>query len=189
GLGFSLIRDLETGFFDRLRMSPAPRNSLILGPMFTAWFRTIIVVMVVAATGFMLGAHLTGGVLGIIVLFVAALGIATIATGWGIGLAYVFKDMRGAAIMQLGLFMSMFLSTAQAPLGVMTGWLHTVASYNPVTNILRLARQGFLNKTVDGHSIGGTVTWANTWGGLLAIVVVSAIMLAFARRGLNSLDK
>ena len=33
GLGFTLIRDLETGFFDRLRMSPAPRNALLLGPV------------------------------------------------------------------------------------------------------------------------------------------------------------
>ncbi len=189
GLGFSLIRDLETGFFDRLRMSPSPRNSLILGPMFTAWFRTLIVVTVVMGVGFMLGAKLTGGVLGVLVLFLAAMGIATIATGWGLGLAYIFKDMRGAAIMQLGLFMSMFLSTAQAPLNVMTGWLHTVASINPITNILRMARQGFLNRTVNGVAVGGTVTWANTWPGLLAIVALSTVMLVFARRGLDKLDK
>ncbi len=189
GLGFSLIRDLETGFFDRLRMSPSPRNSLILGPMFTAWFRTLIVVTVVMGVGFMLGAKLSGGVLGVLVLFLAAMGIATIATGWGLGLAYIFKDMRGAAIMQLGLFMSMFLSTAQAPLNVMTGWLHTVASINPITNILRMARQGFLNRTVNGVTVGGTVTWANTWPGLLAMIVLSSLMLFFARRGLNRLDK
>ena len=189
GLGFSLIRDLETGFFDRLRMSPAPRNSLILGPMFTAWFRTVIVVTVVMGVGFMLGAKLTGGVPGVLVLFLAAMGIATIATGWGLGLAYIFKDMRGAAIMQLGLFMSMFLSTAQAPLNVMTGWLHTVASVNPITNILRMARQGFLNRTVNGVTVGGTVTWANTWPGLVAIVGLSTVMLIFARRGLDKLDK
>ena len=40
GLGFAAIGDIETGFFDRLRMAPAPRNALILGPLLTAWFRT-----------------------------------------------------------------------------------------------------------------------------------------------------
>jgi ABC-2 type transport system permease protein len=189
GLGFSLIRDLETGFFDRLRMSPAPRHALTLGPLFTAWFRTLIVVTAVMTTGFILGARLSGGVLGVLMLYIAGLGIATIATGWGLGLAYIFKDMRGAAIMQLGLFTSMFLSTAQAPLSVMTGWLHGVATINPVTNILRLARQGFLNHTANGQRIGGVVTWHNTWGGLLAILVLSSIMLVFARRGLDKLDK
>jgi ABC-2 type transport system permease protein len=189
GLGFSLIRDLETGFFDRLRMSPAPRHSLTLGPLLTSWFRTLIVVTAVMSVGFALGARLSGGLLGVLALYVAALGIATIATGWGLGLAYIFKDMRGAAIMQLGLFISMFLSTAQAPLSVMTGWLHSVASVNPVTNILRLSRQGFLNRTIEGQRVGGTVTWHNSWPGLLAIVLLSAFMLIFARRGLDKLDK
>ena len=188
GLGFSLIRDLETGFFDRLRMSPAPRNSLILGPMYAAWFRSLFVAVVVAGVGFALGARLTGGVLGMVMLFGGALGIATVATGWGLGLAFIFQDMRGAAIMQLGLFISMFLSTAQAPLSVMTGWLHGVASLNPITNILRMSRQGFVNHTVNGQTVGTGVTWHDTWGGLIAIVGLSAAAVIFARRGLNKLD-
>lgn len=179
GLGFATIGDLETGFFDRLRMSPAPRNSLLIGPLLSAWFRTVLVVAGVLAVGFALGARLTGGVLGIVSLLAAGIGIATIATGWGLGLAFRFRDMRAAAIMQLGLFLTMFLSSAQSPLNVMRGWLHGVARINPVTNILRLARQGFV----------GEVSWANTWGGLVAIAAVSALTLVFARRGLDSLDK
>ena len=42
----------------------------------------------------------------------------------------------------------------------MTGWLHTVARLNPLTNILRLARVGFL----------GDIVWADCWGGLVASV-------------------
>ena len=79
--------------------------------------------------------------------------------------------------MQLGLFTALFLTNAQAPLAIMTGWLHAVARVNPFTNILRLARQGFL----------GDVTWNDTWGGLVAIVVLSTLMLTFAYRGLAKL--
>ena len=82
----------------------------------------------------------------------------------------------------------MFLSTAQAPLSVMTGWLHGVATLNPITNILRMSRQGFVNHTVNGHTVGAGVTWHDTWGGLLAIVALSAAAVLFARRGLNKLD-
>ena len=60
----------------------------------------------------------------------------------------------------------------------MTGWLHSVARINPFTNILRLARQGWL----------GEVTWENTWGGLVAIVVMSAMTLTFAYRQLAKLS-
>lgn len=179
GLGFTLIGDIETGFFDRLRMAPAPRNALILGPLLAAWLRTILVVTAVLGVGFAIGARLSGGLLGVLTLYLAGFGVATIATGWGLGLALRFRDMRGAAVMQLGLFLTMFVSSAQAPLSVMRGWLHAVARYNPVTNILRLARQGFLHG----------VTWQGTWGGLVAIAGLSAASLVFARRGLDALDR
>ena len=59
--------------------------------------------------------------------------------------------------MQVGIFVAMFLSVGQVPLDVMEGWLHTVARLNPMTNMLRMARQGFV----------GEITWHDTWPGLL----------------------
>lgn len=47
GLGFSTVRDIETGFFDRLRMAPTPATALVLGPLLACWFRVLIVVTVV----------------------------------------------------------------------------------------------------------------------------------------------
>lgn len=179
GLGFTTVRDLQSGFFDRLRMAPTPRLSLIVGPLITAWIRVLIVVTSVLIVGLLFGARLTGGVLGLVTLFIAGLGVATMSAGWGLGLAYRFGDMRAAALMQLGLFNAIFLSNAQTPLNVMTGWLHSVARINPFTNILRLAREGWL----------GEVTWHDTWGGLVAIVAISALTLLFAYRGLARLSK
>ena len=177
GLGFTTIRDIETGFFDRLRMSPSSRASLILGPLFMTWIRTVIVVTMVVIIGF--GARLTSGVVGLACLYAASLGLATASAGWGLGIAYRFRDMRGAAIMQLTLFLVMFLSSAQTPLFIMQGWLHGVARVNPATNVLRLARQGFL----------GDATWNGVWGGVVALVGMSAITLTFAFRGLSALER
>ena len=179
GLGFSAVRDLETGFFDRLRMAPSPKATLILGPLLTCWARVLIVVTVVLAVGFAIGARLTGGALGLLTVYVASIGISTIAAGWGLGLAFRFKDMRAAALMQLTLFNALFLTNAQTPLFIMSGWLHTIARVNPFTNILRLAREGFL----------GTVSWDETWGGLVAIGALSTLSLWFAYRGLARLGR
>jgi ABC-2 type transport system permease protein len=179
GLGFSTIRDIESGFFDRLRMAPAPRLALILGPLITVWIRVLIVITSVLLVGFAFGARLTGGTIGLVTLYVAGLGVGTVAAGWGLGLAYRFGDMRAAALMQLTFFNAIFLSSAQTPLNVMTGWLHAVARINPFTNILRLAREGWL----------GDVTWSNSWGGLVAIVAMGALTLVFAYRGLAKLSK
>lgn len=184
GLGFSAIRDIETGFYDRLRMSPTPRTSLILGPLITAWLRALMICVFVISIGFILGLRFTAGFMGVVTLVVASLGIATICLGWGLGLAFRFRDMRGAAVMQLTMFVGLYLSSAQVPLPLTTGWLHAVARINPVTNILRLARQGLVSK-----SSPESLSWANTWGGLVAIGGMSILALIFAKRGLAKLDK
>jgi ABC-2 type transport system permease protein len=98
-------------------------------------------------------------------------------------LAFKFKDMRGAAIMQLSIFLVMFLSSAQVPLDVMSGWLHTVARINPATNILRLARVGLVNESSADY-----LSWNAVWGGLVAVVVMSVLCLGFALRNLRKLS-
>jgi ABC-2 type transport system permease protein len=178
GIGFTTIRDIESGFYDRLRMSPAPRRSLLIGPLIAAWVRAVFAIVLVTIVGTLLGARLTDGVLGLLTLAAAGIGIATVGTGWALGLAYRFRDMRAAAIMQLTLFFGLFLTDANSPLNVMTGWLHGVARINPLTNILRLARSGFL----------GEVTWSDSWGGLVAIGALGVLAMWFARTGLNKLD-
>lgn len=183
GLGFSLIRDLENGFYDRLRMSPTSRVSLIVGPILATWIRVTLVSFVVFIAGFLLGARPTAGVMSYVCSLVAALGISTIGAGWGLGLGYRFQDMRGAAIMQLSIFLTMFMSTAQVPLNVMTGWLHTVARFNPITNIFRLSRSGWVNSTDPGH-----LSWSSVYGGLLAIAILSILSITFALRSLKKID-
>ena len=184
GLGFSLIRDLENGFYDRLRMSPTSRTSLIVGPILATWIRVTLVTLIVFGVGTLLGARPTAGVLSYLCSWIAAIGISTIGAGWGLGLAFRFQDMRGAAIMQMSIFLTMFLSTAQVPLYVMTGWLHTVARINPITNIFRLSRSGWVNATDPGY-----MSWSNSYGGLIAIAALSALTMIFALRSLQKIDK
>jgi len=176
GLGFTAIRDLETGFYDRLRMAPTSRLSLVLGPLSGTLIRITMVTSIVIVLGVALGARFTGGVLGVLCLYVAALGLATLGAG--------FRDMRAAAIMQLTVFIVLYVSNAQMPMWLLSGWVHAAARFNPATNILRLARQGLVSSTSTDH-----MAWSNTWGGLVAIVAMSTVTLVFARRGLDKLDK
>lgn len=179
GIGFATIRDLEGGFYDRLRLTPAPRNALVVGPLLAALARSTIVTTLVFLVGTMFGARLTHGPAGVFPLYVAGLGIATIGTGWGLGLAYRFRDMRAAAIMQLTFFLVIFLTEAQTPLYVMDGWLENVARINPFNNVIRLARVGFLEAPIGGDDV---------WGGLVALGVIGTVTLFFARRGLDHLS-
>ena len=172
--GMGVARDLESGFYDRFLLSPARRSALLMGPLLGSMFRALIPIAILLVVAVIGQAHFYGGFLGVVVLVVAALGLSLAAGAWAVALALRFKTMQAAPLMQIGIFLTVFLSTAQMPLHLISGWLHGVARMNPMTNVLALARQGFL----------GDVTWADTWPGLLALAGMSLVLIAMAARAL-----
>ena len=173
--GLGVARDLESGFYDRILLSPAPRLSLLAGSLVAGVLRSCIALTLMIAVGFIAGANFREGLAGIAVLAVAGFGLALAGSAWSIGLALRFKTMQAAPLMQMGVFVTIFLSTAQMPLELLTGWLDNVARYNPLTQVLALARQGFL----------GEVTWAVTSDGLVALVGMFVVLGLFAYRGMQ----
>jgi ABC-2 type transport system permease protein len=175
GAGFSATREIETGFFDRLLLAPAPRRALLLGPGLASMMRTLVPFATVVAVALLGGAELPGGAVGLLTLLAAAMGTSLVHTFWTLGLAYRFKSQRAAPIMQIGVFITNFLATAQVPLSLMTGWLHAVARVNPMTNVFRLGRAGWI----------GEPTWSLMWGGIVALAVFTSLAYVFAARGLK----
>ena len=171
-VGLATTRDIESGFYDRLLLAPVPRWSLLVGPVAGAVVRTLLPIYVVLTAAALGGARLVGSAMGAATLLVAAVGLTALFGFWTLGLAFRFKSQRAAPLMQIGVFISIFLATAQVPLAAMTGWLHAVARVNPMTNVLRLARVGFL----------GEVTWQDAWGGLVALAVGTVLTALFAAR-------
>lgn len=177
GASQSVAADLENGFYDRLLMAPGSRVGLLLGPLTAAFLRVFLPFTVVLAVAFIGGLELTQGLAGLAMLLIAAEGIAVIATLWGLGIVYKFRTQRAGGLVQVGVFVAMFLSVGQVPLDVMEGWLEHVARLNPMTYVLDLARQGFI----------GEITWADTWPGLLVIVVSTVAFGLWSHRGLRRL--
>jgi ABC-2 type transport system permease protein len=180
GVGGSqaVAADIENGFYDRLLMSPASRGSIMAGPVLAALMRAVLPLVTVTTVAMIAGARFEGGILGVVVLVVAAEGFAVIATLWGLGVVYRLRTQRSGALVSVGVFVAMFLSIGQVPLSIMQGWLHSVARVNPVTNLMRMARQGVI----------GDVTWADTWPGLLVVVLGSLAFFVFAATGMRTLN-
>lgn len=179
GTGFGTVRDIESGFYDRLLLAPTSRLALLVGPLLASIARASITYVVVLGFGLALGADLPGGALGLLILWVAAMGVALMSTGWALGLVYRVPNQRAGPLLQIGIFFTMFLSIGQVPLEDQVGWVRQVARVNPITNILRMGRQGFLHQ----------VDWATTWPGLLAIGVSALVLLTFAARGLQRVTR
>ena len=172
--GVNLARDIEQGWFDRLLASPAPRPVLLAGLVLSASFRSLIPATVLLAVGFSLGAHWPGSG-GLAIALVITMGMAIVAAAWGTTIALKFKSQSASPLMQAGILLLILTTTAYAPLALLTGWLQEVARYNPVTQIVEAARQGFV----------GPVTWGETWPGLVALAGLTALLTALALRGMR----
>jgi ABC-2 type transport system permease protein len=179
--GSNLARDIEQGWFDRLLVSPVPRPMLLIGPILGGITRSLVPATVVRLAGLLIGAELTGGVLGLIALYVACIGFCAVAGLWGIFMALTFRTQQAGPLMQQGVFLGVFLSTAYTPEVLLRGWLETVAPYNPVTYVLEMARQA----TVSGIE----PSWAHTWPGLLALGGMFAVLGSLALFGLRRLGR
>jgi ABC-2 type transport system permease protein len=87
-------------------------------------------------------------------------------------LALHYKSQSAAPLMQAGMMALVLLTPAYAPLELLQPWLEKVAKINPVTHVVEAARQGFV----------GSVTWSDTWPGLLAVAGLLAVLGALALR-------
>lgn len=173
--GMSVARDLENGFFDRIILSPAPRTAILAGPLLASMLRAFLPLSLLTVVGLVAGVNYQAGVMTVVPLAIAGVGIALVAGMWAVGMALRTKSQQAAPLVQMALFLGFFLSTAMVPVDLLTGWVQAVARVNPVTNVLQLARQGFL----------GDITWAATWPGLLALAGMSVVLGLFAYRGMQ----
>jgi ABC-2 type transport system permease protein len=169
--GVNLARDIEGGWVDRLLVSPAPRWVLLAGTVLAASARSLIPATFVFVIALLLGAGWPG-IEGLLVTYFMVAAMAAVAACWGSMLALRFKSQSAAPLMQAGMMALILTTTAYAPLALLQPWMQSVAEINPVTNVIEAARQGFV----------GSVTWAETWPGVVALLILLTILGAWALR-------
>ena len=143
--------------------------------------RALVPTTVVLIAGVLLGAEIPGGALGVLALYVAAVGFCAVAGLWGIFMAVTFRTQQAGPLMQQGVFLAVFLSTAYTPEVLLRGWLAGAAEANPVTHVLELGRQA----TVSGIS----PSFSHTWPGLAALAGMALVLGALALAGLRRMGR
>jgi ABC-2 type transport system permease protein len=63
---------------------------------------------------------------------------------WAAGVAMRVRSIQGGPLMQFPTFLVLFLAPVYVPLSLLSGWIHAVASVNPVTALLEAGR-GFIS--------------------------------------------
>jgi ABC-2 type transport system permease protein len=171
--GVNLARDIELGWFDRILVSRAPRPVILGGLLAAGSMRALLPMSFALLVGFALGVNFPG-LGGLLLAITLACLFAGIAGAWAMMLAMRFRTQAAAPLMQATGFMAVLFTTSYAPEELLNGWFKDVAHWNPVTQIVEAVRQGFV----------GSVTWSDTWPGLLVIAILGSVMVAAALRGL-----
>ena len=179
--GSNLARDIEQGWFDRLLVAPVPRPLLVVGPILGAITRSLVPATVVLLVGLALGAELTGGLPGLLALYAACAGFCATAALWGVFMAVMFRTQQAGPLMQQGVFLAVFLSTAYTPEVLLEGWLSEAAHLNPITHVLEMARQATV--------VGIEPSFANTWPGVVALIGLATVLGALAMAGLHRMGR
>lgn len=136
----TLVTDIQGGYFDRLLATPVNRLALLLGLMTADFVLVIILGVPVVILGFIVGADYGTGVLGILAFLVMG-GLWGLAfTGFPYAIALRTGNPAAVNSSFLLFFPFAFLTTVYVPLDALSGWMRTIALYNPVTYLLAALR-------------------------------------------------
>lgn len=132
----ALVTDIQSGYFDRLLVSPISRLALLLGLMMADFVLVLFLSILVVAMGLLIGINFVTG-LGGILIFLLFSGIwGLVFTGFPYAIALKTGSPAAVSASFLLFFPFSFLTTAYVPREFLSGWLKTVADYNPVTYLL-----------------------------------------------------
>ncbi len=149
--GTDLARDIETGFLNRLALTPLRGAALLSGLLAGAVMLGLLQAVTYLVVGLTAGADLAAGFGGALVIVALSVTI-TVAFG-SVGLFAALRTGSGEAVQSLFpvFFVFLFLSSMALPLNLLqTDWFHTVASVNPVSYLL----QAFRSLLIEGWNLG-----------------------------------
>jgi ABC-2 type transport system permease protein len=135
--GTDLARDIETGFLNRLALTPLRGAALLIGLLAGALALGVVQAISFLLVGLAAGASFAAGMPGVLVLVALSM---LITLGFGaIGLFAALRTGSGEAVQGLFplFFVFLFLSSMNLPRNLIeTDWFRHVATYNPVSYLI-----------------------------------------------------
>ena len=175
--GFGIARDFESGFARRLLLAAPNRTGIVFGYALAACGRWLVTAAFLTAVALIVGMRVDGSGVDLFGMYTLALLLNGAAVLWSAGVAMRLRTMQAGPIMQLPVFLVLFFAPVYVPLALLQGWIHTVATVNPVTRVLEASR-GFIS--------GEPTEVALAYGTALCLVLFFSL---WALRGLRSAER
>ncbi len=174
--GFGIARDFEYGFARRLMIAAPYRSALVIGYALSAIVRWAVVATFLTVAAFAVGMDVGGGGVELPGLYGLAVLVNMTALLWSAGIAMRLRTIQAGPAMQMPVFLALFFAPVYVPLTLLSGWMHAVATANPVTYFLEAGRS-FVS--------GDTVHAALAYGSAAGLAVLFSV---WAYRGLRNAE-
>ena len=167
--GTEIANDIETGFLNRLQLTPLRGAAILTGQMAGAVLLAFIGALIYLAVGLIAGVSIAAGVGGALVLLVLAVLIAVGFASIGALLATRTGSSQAVQGMFPLIFVLFFLSSMSMPRNLIgVDWFRTVATWNPISYLV----EGLRSLVIVGWD--GTAL-ARGFAAALAITVLAAL--------------
>ena len=175
--GNSIVADIDSGFLQKMLVTPVNRPAILLGRLSSDAFRVVLQTAIILVLAYALGARVTTGAIGILLIFFT---LAFFGLAWsGISLALGMRTRSSETVFAIGgviTFPLLFLSPALFPISFLPKWVGIVSMFNPVSYCVSATRalmiNGYIWKTI-----------LPAWGviGLVALITMSATLYQFRK--------
>jgi ABC-2 type transport system permease protein len=176
--GTNVANDIESGFLNRLSLTPLRRIALMMGQLSGILALGLIQALTFLGVGVLFGAGIAAGVGGAAVIVLLSL---TISLAFGcIGAFVALRTGTGEAVQGVFplFFAALFLSSMALPRDLIEiGWFQTVATYNPVSYML----EGIRSLVITGWD-GEALALGFACAGGLALLALAAASSALRTR-------
>jgi ABC-2 type transport system permease protein len=148
--GTELATDVESGFLNRLQLTPLGRTSILFGQLAGATAVALLGALTYLVVGLAAGVTIHAGVLGTVVLVLYAVFAAVAFSGVGAVLGARTgspEAVQGAFPL---IFVFFFLSSMNLPRNLIdVGWFRTVATWNPISYLI----EGLRSLVITGWDV------------------------------------
>jgi ABC-2 type transport system permease protein len=169
--GTNVANDVETGFLNRLSLTPLRRAALLVGQLAGVVALGLIQATVFLAAGVIAGAGIEAGLGGALVITALAL---LVSLGFGsIGAFVALRTGSGEAVQGIFplMFAALFLSSMALPRDLIEqDWFRAIATWNPVSYIL----EGIRSLVISGWDAEALALGFACAGGIALVALVAA---------------
>ncbi len=167
--GLAIASDFESKFARRLLLAAPGRAGILLGYVAAGFVRFAFTVTLVTTIALLSGMEVDGSAPQFVALLVLCAVANAASVLYSVGYCLRVQSVAAAPAMQTPIFILLFLAPVYVPLHALDGWIHAVASWNPLTGLLEAGR-GFISGVPEDSALAFALA-----AGLVALMGLWAV--------------